>query len=57
MSAINKKKINSRIKKPHLKMIPIKDNGAAVLIVNEFLWGWITTPSTCNGFLTKVKWI
>ena len=25
-STINKKKINSQIKKPHLKMIPIKDN-------------------------------
>ena len=25
-SATNKKKINSQIKKPHLKMIPIKDN-------------------------------
>ena len=25
-SAINQKKIDSQIKKPHLKMIPIKDN-------------------------------
>ena len=25
-SAINKKKINSQIKKPHFKMLPIKDN-------------------------------
>ena len=32
-SAINKK-INSQIKKPHLKMIPIKDN--YTLVISEF---------------------
>ena len=35
-SAINKKKINSQIKKPHLKMIPIKDKYKINIIKGNF---------------------
>ena len=35
-STINLKKINSQIKKPHLKMIPIKDKNEHVYLI-QFL--------------------
>ena len=38
------KKINSQIKKPHLKMIPIKDNySVLVFILNISLWVFLAT--------------
>ena len=42
-SAINKKKINPQIKKPHLKMTPIKDN--QIFSISASFWDALLLPS------------
>ena len=50
-SVINKERINSQIKKPHLKMLPIKDNFHYIFTILWFIF--------CKSkfFLERARWI